>query len=281
VPKPALAALAPMLVVAFAAHAYTPGGGISGTPHDWSGLGETTLLLWIDATGKATTYNTGTPWIDPATGRQGTTGVTIGQCTTCHTPHQAGSGELQWNYTLRAVTYKWNDPATTAGTRYPAFRGDTYKGPTTKCLSCHDGLLAPIDGWFDRAMTSRNAFVAAAGTGHEVSDGADLSRTHPVAMPYPINGVPNTYNFVRNGAQIDATEWVADPMVTNGVRLFADDGAGNVTVGVAAGRTGIECSSCHDVHNGSRAKERLLLTGLLSGTDRSAGGYLCAQCHRK
>ncbi len=207
--------------------------------------------------------------------------MTIGQCTTCHTPHQADTGTLQWNYTLRPVTYKWNDPATTAGTPYPAFRGDTYKGPTTKCLSCHDGLLAPIDGWFDRALTSRGAFVVAAGTGHEVSEGTDMSHTHPVAMPYPINGAPNTYNFVRNGAQVADTEWVANPMATNGIRLFADDGAGNIVVGVAAGRTGVECSSCHDVHNGPRAKDRMLLTGLVSGTDSGAGGYLCAQCHRK
>ena len=43
-------------------------------------------------------------------------------------------------------------------------------------------------------------------------------------MPYPLNGASNQYNFVRNGAQIEPTEWVADPMATNKIRLFNDDG---------------------------------------------------------
>ena len=90
-------------------------------------------------------------------------------------------------------------------------------------------------------------------------------------MPYPINGAPNTYNSVRNGAYVAMNEWVADPMAANGIRLYNDDGAGNIVVGVVPGRTGIECSSCHDVHNGPRVKGKLLVTGLLGGSDRRRG----------
>jgi hypothetical protein len=183
------------------------------------------------------------------------------------------------------VAYRWDVPATTAGTPYATFKGDTYKGPTTKCLSCHDGLLASTDGmWFNRATTSGIRYVAAAGTlndGHNVADGANMSQTHPVAMPYPVNGVPNTYNFVRNGAQVAPSEWVADPMAINNLRLYNDDGAGNIVTGVVSGKTGIECSSCHDVHNGSAVTESLLLLGKLTGNDRSPGGYICTQCHLK
>jgi predicted CXXCH cytochrome family protein len=277
-----------LLVASFAAAAAaTPGAGITGSAHDWSG--NTSLLQWLDSGGAITTYNTGTPYMvtNPTTGvvSQGKVSVAIGQCTKCHTPHQAKSTTLLWNHTLQATTYKWDDPATTAGTPFPTFKGDTYKGPTTKCLSCHDGLMASTDGmWFNRQSVSGSKYVAAPGSlnsGHEVSEGANISKTHPVAMPYPVNGGANTYNFVRNGANIEPTEWVADPMATNKIRLFTDDGAGNVTAGVLAGKTGIECTSCHDVHNGARVKDAMLLTGKLSGADRSPGGYICTQCHLK
>ena len=276
---------AALLVASAATMAYTPGAGITGTPHDWSAANGTTLLLWLDSKGAQTTYNTGTAYMDPVTGKQGTTKVTIGQCTKCHTPHQAKSTNLLWNHTLQAITYKWDDPATTAGTTYATFKGDTYKGPTTKCLSCHDGLLSSTDGmWFNRAMTSASKYVAAAGsldTGHEVANGTSMNKTHPVAMPYPVNGTSNLYNFVQNGAQIEPTEWVANPMATNKIKLYNDDGAGNMVAGVNPGRTGMECSSCHDVHNGARTKDLLLLTGLMSGSNRAPGGYICTQCHLK
>ena len=133
---------AALLVASAAAMAYTPGAGITGTPHDWSATGGTKLLLWLDSKGAQTTFNTGTAYIDPATGKQGISVVTIGQCTKCHTPHQAKSTSLLWNHTLQAITYKWDDPATTAGTAYATFKGDTYNGPTIKGLSCLDGLLS-------------------------------------------------------------------------------------------------------------------------------------------
>jgi hypothetical protein len=54
-----------------------------------------------------------------------------------------------------------------------------------------------------------------------------------------------------------------------------------VTAGVVAGKSGMECSSCHDVHNGARVKDVMLLTGTLAGSSRAAGGYICNQCHVK
>jgi len=274
-----------LVAASMASVAYTPGGGIAGTPHDWSGVNATKLLQWVDGKGNVTTYDTGTPYVDPATGKQGVTTVTIGQCTKCHTPHQSKSVSLAWNHTLQAIAYRWDSPATTAGTPYATFQGDSYKGPSTKCLSCHDGLLASTHGmWFSRAATSGVRYVSLSGTlndGYAVADGPNLSKTHPVAMPYPLNGTPNTYNFVRNGSQIAASEWVANPMATNGLRLYSDDGAGNIVSGAAPGRTGIECSTCHDAHNGSAVTGSLLLLGKLSGNDRGPSGYLCAQCHLK
>ena len=281
-----LLASAGLIAVSFAAvGGPTPGTGIQGTKHDWSSASGQTLLLWLDAKGVETTYNTGTPSNDPVTGAQKTTKVQIGLCTKCHTPHQAKSQTLLWNHTLTSTQYKWDDPNTTAGTPYSTFKGDTYKGPTTKCLSCHDGLLASTDGmWFNRQSVQGSKYVAAPGTlnsGHEVAEGAEMSKTHPVAMPYPLNGASNTYNFVANGANIEPSEWVADPMATNKIRLFQDDGTGHVIAGTSAGKTGIECTSCHDVHNGARVKDVILLTGKIAGSDTSPGGYICTQCHKK
>ena len=280
-----LLASAGLIAASFAAVAGpTPGTGIQGTKHDWSGSAQS-VLQWLDSKGQITTYNTGTPNIDPATGLQTKTTISIGLCTKCHTPHQAKSQTLLWNHTLSSTQYKWDDPNTTAGTPYATFKGDTYKGPTTKCLSCHDGLLASTDGmWFNRQSVSGSKYVASPGSlnsGHEVAEGAEMSKTHPVAMPYPLNGASNTYNFVANGANIEASEWVADPMATNKIRLFQDDGTGRVIAGTSAGKTGIECTSCHDVHNGARVKDVILLTGKISGSDTSAGGYICTQCHKK
>jgi predicted CXXCH cytochrome family protein len=116
-----------LMTASMAGVAYTPGAGITGTPHDWSGVNATKLLQWVDSKGNVTTYDTGIAFIDPATGKQGVTTVTIGQCTKCHTPHQAKSTNLLWNHTLQAITYQWNVPETTAGMPYAKFQGDTNK----------------------------------------------------------------------------------------------------------------------------------------------------------
>jgi hypothetical protein len=271
------------LTSAIAVAGTTPGSGIAATRHDFSATSGTTLLQWVDSKGAITTYNTGSVYIDPATGKQGTTKVTIGLCTKCHTPHQAVSTNLLWNHTLLGTEYEWDVPATTAGTNYPKFAGDTYKGPTTKCLSCHDGLMASTDGmWFNRQRVSGSKYVAPPGSldsGHEVAEGAEMSGSHPVAMPYPFMNAPSSYNATTTGSSATLAEFVADPTV-GGIRLFVDDSTGNITAGKGTGRSGMECTSCHDVHNGARVKDVMLLTGKLTGASQ-ADGYICEQCHAK
>jgi hypothetical protein len=265
-----------------------PGGGIKGTKHDWSAASGTTLLLWQNGTSTTpTTYNTGVAYIDQATGKQGTQKITIGLCTKCHTPHQAVSTNLLWNHTLASTEYEWDVPATTAGTVYPKFKGDTYKGASTKCLSCHDGLMASTDGmWFNRQRVTGSSYVCTVSatnlclnSGHEVAEGAEMSGSHPVAFPYPYNNGPSLYNGVTTGGAATTSEFVADPTLA-GIRLFNDDGAGNIVAGAVGGRTGMECTSCHDVHNGTRTKDVMLLTGKLTGSSQ-ADGYICEQCHKK
>jgi len=60
-------------------------------------------------------------------------------------------------------------------------------------------------------------------------------------------------------------------------RLFNDDGSGNISAGVVAAKTGMECSSCHDPHN-KASVEDLFLRGTLKGTTTA---YICLKCHIK
>jgi hypothetical protein len=239
-----------MLVLAPAVGWAAPGTGLAGTHHDFSG--------------KTVTSN-GELW-------------TTGLCTYCHTPHKAITTALLWNHTLSVNNFSWDIPKTTAGTNFPTFKGDIYNGPTAKCLSCHDGSVAIGDiAWFGEGNPSFNAAEKhGAGDMFNVGFEGNMKGNHPVAMPYPYGGGASTYNGTTNGF-LPTDEWVATP--ASPIRLFKQDGSGNVTAGAVAGSTGIECSSCHDPHN-KAAVDDLFLRGKLSGNTQG-DGYLCLQCHIK
>lgn len=204
----------------------------------------------------------------------------VGLCSFCHTPHTAGRRQLLWNHTLSRNVFDWGVPATTAGTPYPKFAGDTYKGPSAKCLSCHDGSVAigDLSAFGQRTVLSYDRIGANGfAVNSLVGANGDLSGSHPVAMPYPLYRTANTYNGVTTGAQFRPEDWVPDP-TTNNIRLYSDDGAGNIVSTMKPGATGIECSSCHDPHN-KASRDVFFLRGMRGGTRES--GYLCAQCHAK
>jgi hypothetical protein len=217
------------------------------------------------------------------------------------------STTLLWNHELSGQTYGWDTTATMAGTPYPKFSDSAWQGPTAKCLSCHDGTVAiGAINWFDSghggggawagtpkvspyiASPIINKFASLQGLSNNTTTGASiLSGVHPVAMPYPYNGVPSTYNGVTTGANFIPGQWQTTPV--GNVRLYMQTGTNQVTLGwngaayapAAAsglqGAAGIECSSCHDVHN-KLTKDGYLLVGLGTGTGT---GYLCNMCHMK
>jgi hypothetical protein len=207
-------------------------------------------------------------------------------CTFCHTPHKAITTELLWNHTLSSATFSWDIAKTTAGTTFPTFVGDSYKGPTAKCLSCHDGSVAVGDiAWFGESApvsiigadgTDMTNLKHGAGDPMNVGLLGSMKGNHPVAMPYPYGNTANIYNGVTTGAQAALTEWQGNP--ASPIRLFNESG-GTISAGAATGITGIECSSCHDPHN-KAAVDDLFLRGKLSGNTQ-ADGYLCLQCHIK
>jgi len=209
---------------------------------------------------------------------------TVGLCTFCHTPHRAQQTKLLWNHKLSALTYSWGDTTvTTGGTPLPTFDA-TWQGVSKNCLSCHDGTVAVGDvAWFN-ATADVNLWTAqhnlptdpylitakTPGTG-------DMANNHPVAHPFPFQGAASTYNSVTSGTEAVASGWVADPTLS-GIRLFNDDGSGNVSAGAVAGQSGIECSSCHDPHNGTDVQDVYFLRGTLTGSDSN---YICLKCHNK
>jgi hypothetical protein len=250
----ALLAVLPGVVSAQGGSA-TPGSGISGSAHDFTGAG-----------------------VLPAPS------TAVGLCTYCHTPHKALSTLLLWNHTLSKNNFAWDVPSTTAGTPFAKFTGDTYQGPTAKCLSCHDGSVAIGDiAWFaEAAHTGGDALDQTKHNSGEfnIGLGGNLAKNHPVAMPYPFNNVASNYNSSKTGPAIILNEWQADPTKISNIRLFNDsNGLGTITAGPVIGKTGIECSSCHDPHN-KAAVDDLFLRGKLTGSAQGSG-YICVQCHSK
>jgi len=295
------------------------GAGIGSTRHDFATrsnfLG--TQQFW-DKTAKAYVLNSGTN--------------KVGLCSYCHTPHSATTSNLLWNRAAVATVYKWDDAGgmTSSGTPLAGLNGETNKGPSVKCLSCHDGSVAVGDvqmfkGEIDPGKTNVNTFkvgdqpsnyandTVTFGAGdarahYRVGAGGDLSGTHPVGVPYPLNNVVGTYNNSTTSANVVLNEYVANPMpanfasLTGGktgkvpmIKLYTDNGGFSFKAGVSQGNTGIECSSCHDPHNKQTIDDKLLRGKLVGGVDTSnadptlwrtqapgqADGYICIQCHIK
>lgn len=231
-----------------------PGGGFAGSPHDF-------------------TYST-------SSGLRGA-------CTRCHTPHVALGTRLLWNHTLsKNSSFTWSDVTETiGGTKLPTINNATWTGPTKYCLSCHDGSVSTGDiNWWKGGKPACPGTCTGIGGGTgsssiNVGFGGIMNGNHPVAVPYPYGQVANTYNSTTTGGGVNLTEYVSDP-TGNGIRLFHEGGVtSGVLAGTSPGVTGMECTSCHEVHNGvGLVQGDFLLRGTLEG---NASPYLCVKCHRK
>jgi nitrate reductase cytochrome c-type subunit len=283
-----------------AAMAATGGAGILGTRHDFA----------------TRTNFLGSQSISPGVANK------VGQCAFCHTPHSAQSTLLLWNKAPSVNVFDWADAsATTGGTLFTAMDGATYKGPTAKCLACHDGSVAIGDvSMYKGAVNAKaNSFKVGqqptdytgktwastdAKPQYRVGLGGNLAGTHPVGVPYPdvVGAVYNTSvvggdvilgefqplavaHQVSNASLGGGTSVSTQAPVANGlgnqnslIRLYVDNGQ-NIVSGAEVGISGIECSSCHDVHN-KQTVDDWLLRGQNQGSTQ-AGGYICLQCHIK
>lgn len=172
-------------------------------------------------------------------------------CVTCHSPHHTSSPALLWNHELSANTLTFGSGAATyAGTDLPTDVG-AWVGPSKFCLSCHDGsvavgsMIAPVpngSSWGGGEKVTGDHLIAPNGS---------LAGNHPIALPYPY--VPNAvYNGITSKA--DPTSYVTSPV---DVKIYE----------FTATQKGIECGSCHEVHNKNTHGPFL------------RSGYGCQSCH--
>lgn len=234
---------------------------ISGTKHDLSNVN---VSATVD--------------IKSAVGATGTDQL----CIFCHTPHLATNQNLLWNRAAMTKTFTWGATTTTAGT----VLSGTIQPKSMACLSCHDGTVALGDvmnaGGQARtfAMTgtrqAAGVMTAAAGVDYRVGNNGVLSNNHPVSIAYP--GTANTYNGNASSAAAADYATVATGCATpTGLCTGAAGAAAAVTIySEGTGATlayGIECGSCHDVHN------KFTQASFLRASN--AGSALCLACHVK
>lgn len=254
-----------------AVFASTGGSGIAGTRHDFA---------------------TRTNFLGSQVLRPGTAN-TVGLCSYCHTPHSALATSLLWNKEMSANTFTWSDAvdgATTGGTSYSSM-SPSYKGPTVKCLACHDGSVAVGDVAMYKGSVSPslNTFkvgdqptdyagktYAASGTDsrpqYKIGTGGSMNGNHPVGMPYPELGGA-TYNGKAMGANVVVSEF--QPLATAHQVTATSTGGGlaaSTLAPVAAG-------------GGSAASLIKLYTDtagagvIRAGTAAGVTGMECSTCH--
>ena len=163
-------------------------------------------------------------------------------CRVCHTPHNADTsvtGAPLWNHEVTTSTFTLYSSSTLdAAMAQPG-------GPSKLCLSCHDGTVA-IDNFGGK--TNGTNFV----TGYDLL-GVNLSNDHPIS-------------FIYNATLATADGDLYDPTTQN-------SGLGGTIDADMLIDNKLECSSCHDVHNGSGLSDLLVKA--------NGSSSLCLTCHNK
>ncbi len=162
-------------------------------------------------------------------------------CVVCHTPHNATTGLTAplWNHEVTTTTFTlYTSVSLDATTGQP-------DGSSKLCLSCHDGTV-PVDNFGGRT-----------GGGEVISGsdliGTDLSNDHPISFTY------DATLATTDGGLYDPTT--------------ANSGLGGTINADLLLANKLQCSSCHDVHNGSGLSNLLVKS--------NAGSALCLTCHNK
>lgn len=208
-------------------------------------------------------------------------------CVFCHTPHRAASTQLLWNRSATAATgyAGWGATATTAGTALPTTIGEVSR----RCFSCHDGTISvgAVGNLGGQAatitMTGADQTAGRITNTFYVVNPGNMAGHHPVSIPYaaPAAGT-NQYNGItslaRQGSGYFAVQTgTACTGSPTGICTTAPASGPNIQLypSTSGGTTnyGLECSSCHDTHNG-RTNAYLLRVSV----DASA---LCFGCHDK
>jgi predicted CXXCH cytochrome family protein len=194
-------------------------------------------------------------------------------CIFCHTPHNAASTNVLWNRSNSTWTaWTWGATTTTGGTTLPV----TASSLSSRCLACHDGSVALGTVLNSSGGPANFTMTGPVTSGYRVGAGGSMAGHHPVGVPY----ATSTYNAIVSRAIIGQGDYF--PTQTGAACTGSDtgnctvssNGLGiNITLFGTAGAFGVECISCHDVHNA------FTQTYFLRASNSASG--LCLSCHNK
>jgi predicted CXXCH cytochrome family protein len=189
-------------------------------------------------------------------------------CIFCHTPHRNGAGQVGsgdvgndaplWNHAVSSATYT---PYTSATMN--AVPGQP-NGVSKLCLGCHDGTIA-LEAYGKTATGTHFISDAQFGSGSKVI-GTDLTNDHPIS-------------FVFDSALVAADGELNDPassdilQITTVATPVTQSLVGNVAEKLLDKSGQVQCTSCHDAHNGQGINKLLKVN--------NAGSALCLTCHKK
>jgi predicted CXXCH cytochrome family protein len=161
-------------------------------------------------------------------------------CLPCHTPHNASviADAPLWNHQMTTSSFTLYASGTLNATMGQP------DGSSKLCLSCHDGVVA-VENF--GGVTTGTTFVAAASL-----VGTNLTGEHPISFTY------NTALSTTDGGLYDPSTRPALGGTIKTKMLISDK---------------MQCSSCHDVHNGSGVSKLLVMSNTNSA--------LCLTCHNK
>lgn len=170
-------------------------------------------------------------------------GTRSGPCVYCHAPHAGKGGQLPlWSQQLSSVTnYKLYTSTTMANTTTQPPLG----GPSSLCLSCHDGTVAPGQ------LTPYGSIKMSGSMLSQDVVGTDLSSDHPFSFALPIVASPDL-----------------QPALTAKPPTTAD-----TTKHVQLINGNVECTSCHNPHVQNIDPNTNFL--VIDNTN----GALCMACH--
>jgi len=171
-------------------------------------------------------------------------------CVNCHTPHSADTTVATDHEVTNSTFLLYSSPTMNSAPGQPT-------GSSVLCLSCHDGTVA-VDSFGGNTGVD---FITP-GDGEYI--GTDLSDDHPISITY-------------DSALANADPGLNDPSATTVTIGLGGDKTNTGTVSnLMLPADQVQCSSCHDVHNGfvPPAEPDLLL---VSRTNSS----ICLTCHNK
>jgi len=202
-------------------------------------------------------------------------------CRVCHVPHDHNrnyelfSNGLLWNHQLSAETYQMYAEEGATNPEFASFIDGAYDteptGGAKLCLGCHDGTVG-IDQ-FDKNSGATGSSSGTATVFIGAFDGGGFQ--------VPGAGVPRIgtdMNLTGNHPLSIVYDEVADTGLNPKTNAMGSGTIQDVLEPTAAGFK-VQCSSCHDVHDG--IGEAIAGTHLLRVSTKIPPSGLCLTCHKK